>query len=333
MSRRSLAFWVVAGLCVLVAGASVVVAAMGSDKAAGVRDSAVKGFHVASVAEPVVYRDVDKYAGKRLGSVAVASRAKPGSPHVTNLRCSRVAYTAGHGLCVRPNRQGTGLEAVTLSADLRPQHVLAISGTPSRARISPDGRYGTATTFVSGDSYLHPGQFSTRAVILDMATGRQVVQLEQLKAFDLAGREVDAPDVNFWGVTFARDDDTFYATMQTGGQTYLMRGSLERRELHALRRNVECPSLSPDGTRIAYKHLEGDGAGAWRIHVLDLKTMKDTALAEDAFIDDQVEWLDDANVLYARDGSVWKVPADGSGEPSVFLRGAESPAVVRAPGL
>jgi hypothetical protein len=333
MSRRNLVFWVVAGLCIVVAGGSVVVAAMGSGSEAGVSDAAVKGFKVASVTEPVVYRDTDKYAGKKLGSVAVASVTDPGKAHVTNLRCSRVAYTGGHGLCVRPNRQGTGLEAVTLNAELRPQHVLPIPGTPSRARISPDGRFGTATTFVSGDSYLHPGQFSTRAVILDMQTGKQITQLEQLKAFDLSGKKVDAPDVNFWGVTFARDDDTFYATMQTGGQTYLMRGSLSKRELHALRRNVECPSLSPDGTRIAYKHLEGDGAGAWRIHVLDLKTMKDTALAENAFIDDQVEWLDDANVLYARDGSVWKVPADGSGEPSVFLRGAESPAVVRAPGL
>jgi hypothetical protein len=328
MSRRSLAFWAVAGLCVVVALVSVVVAAAGSGSQTS--DKAVRGFHVASIAEPVVYRDTDKYAGDKLGSVAVASVTRPGAAHVTDLKCSRVYYAGGRGLCVRPNKQGTGLEAVTLSADLRPLHVAPLPGTPSRARVSPDGRWGTATTFVSGDSYLHPGQFSTRAVIIDMRTGKQVSELEQFTAYDLKGAKVDAPDVNFWGVTFARDDDTFYATMSTGGTTYLMRGSIKARTLRALHTNVECPSLSPDGTRIAYKHLDGDGAGQWRPHVLDLRTMKDTALAENDFIDDQVEWLDDHTVTYAREGSVWEVPADGSGQPKVFLRGAESPSVVRS---
>jgi hypothetical protein len=35
--------------------------------------------------------------------------------------------------------------------------------------------------------------------------------------------------------------------------------------------NVECPSLSPDGTRIGYKRLIDD-RGHWGFHVLDLAT-------------------------------------------------------------
>ncbi len=78
-----------------------------------------------------------------------------------------------------------------------------------------------------------------------------------------------AADVNYWGITFAADDLTFYATLpSTGGKTWLMRGDMGARTLTALRENVECPSLSPDGGRIAYKHR--DRPDHWRLHVLDL---------------------------------------------------------------
>jgi hypothetical protein len=52
-------------------------------------------------------------------------------------------------------------------------------------------------------------------------------------------------------------------------------------------------------------------------------------LAEQKSIDDQAEWLDDRHVLYGLDGNVWKVNADGSGRPTVFIPNADSPAVVR----
>ena len=42
--------------------------------------------------------------------------------------------------------------------------------------------------------------------------------------------------------------------------------------------DVECPSLSPDGTRVAYKVRHDDGLGlvTWTLAVLDLKTMART---------------------------------------------------------
>ena len=77
--------------------------------------------------------------------------------------------------------------------------------------------------------------------------------------------------------------------------------------------------------------------GQWRIAVYDLAAGAETLLAETRSVDDQVEWLDDATVLYAlpREGTeattsdVWQVPADGSGSPSLFIPQASSPAVVR----
>jgi Tol biopolymer transport system component len=104
--------------------------------------------------------------------------------------------------------------------------------------------------------------------------------------------------------------------------------------LRVLAEDVECPSLSPDETKVAYKKRAG-GPGKWRLHVRDLRTGTEWALAEQRSVDDQVEWLDDGQVLYGlpRDGraqtDVWVVPADGSGQPHVLVPNAWSPAVVR----
>ena len=138
-----------------------------------------------------------------------------------------------------------------------------------------------------------------------------------------------AVDVNFWGVTFARDSDRFYATLATGGTTYLIRGSVSQRLARVIHENVECPSLSPDGTRIAFKKRTGSKGTPWRLTVLDLATMRETPLSEQRSVDDQAEWLDDERVLYAVDGSVWAARADGTGTPRRYIAGADSPASVR----
>ncbi|HET9667579.1 MAG TPA: hypothetical protein VFP09_12510, partial [Desertimonas sp.] len=101
----------------------------------------------------------------------------------------------------------------------------------------------------------------------------------------------------------------------------------ETRQARVIAENVECPSLSPDETRIAFKRREGN---SWRLHVLDLRTKRETALAETRSVDDQVEWLDDERILYGLIDDIWVVSADGSGEPSVYIPDALSPAVVRS---
>lgn len=133
---------------------------------------------------------------------------------------------------------------------------------------------------------------------------------------------------NFWGVTFARGD-RFYATLASGKKTYLLQGSLRARRLRVLRERLECPSLSPDGTRIAFKRSV-NGHGAWRLYMLDLRTMRERPLAEKNLIDDQAEWVDNDHVAYRRAGSVWMVRADGRGRPQKQLSDASSPVVVGA---
>ena len=143
-------------------------------------------------------------------------------------------------------------------------------------------------------------------------------------------KRMDSSDLNVWGVTFAATGGRFYATAKANGMTHLIEGDVASRTAHTLRTNVECPSLSPDGTRVAYKKLMGAKAGAWQLHVLDLATMRDTAVSESREVDDQVEWLDDDRLLYAVDGDVWVADADGGGRPRRFIAHAESPAVVRS---
>jgi hypothetical protein len=101
-----------------------------------------------------------------------------------------------------------------------------------------------------------------------------------------------------------------------------------------LRDGVECPSLSPDGTRIAFKARVpgsgGLGGARWRLSVLSLDTLVDHPLAETRSVDDQAEWLDNGTVLYSVESDTYAVPADGSGAPRLFAHRADSPAVLPA---
>ena len=189
---------------------------------------------------------------------------------------------------------------------------VTVQGVPSRARVSPDGRYGAVTFFVYGHSYATPGSFSTQTTIIDLAQKRKLVNLERFHVTK-DGKTFDSPDFNFWGVTFAADSDRFYATLASRGTTYLVVGSVRGRTARVLRKGVECPSLSPDGTHIAFKKRIGKSS-RWRLHVLDVSTLRDRPLAETRSVDDQAEWLDDDHVLYGLESSVWVVPADGRAE-------------------
>src|SRR5262249_21948698 len=120
---------------------------------------------------------------------------------------------------------------------------------------------------------------------------------------------------------------TFYATMGTNDGTFLVRGDLVRRRLDTVHMNVECPSLSPDGTRIGFKHRGADGK--WRFAVLDLASGRVTLLAERRSIGDQLPWAAEAPVLNGGPGGVGPVPADGTGTPRLLLPDAASPTVVR----
>ena len=293
---------------------------------------------VALAAKPhVLFRSTT--IDSRFGSIGVLGLGDlSGTPAWSDLRCERVAFAAERGLCLSVDRGAmTTYSVIVFDEHLQPLFTNKLPGLPSRARISPDGHYGATTTFVSGDSYA-ADTFSTRTEILDLDTGHSLGDLEQFTV-EKDGAPIDAIDHNFWGVTFVADSNRFYATLGTGGHRYLVEGDLAARRMVVLRDGVECPSLSPDNTRIAFKKRE-DAAGGriqWQLSVLDLATLEDHPLAETASVDDQAEWLDDATVLYSlptvSSGTptkdTWGVPADGTGTPRRVLDGAYSTTVVR----
>jgi hypothetical protein len=246
-----------------------------------------------------------------------------------------VFAASGHTLCLASDPGVVTTYTARAWADAGGAKVdLPLTGTPSRARLSDDARLAATTSFVSGDSYAAAG-FSTRTVVTTLATGASV----DLETFRLVhrGRQIAPSDRNFWGVTFASDDDHFYVTAQFSGRAWLASGRLSTRTVTTMRPDAECPSLSPDGTRVAYKKRGSRGPGDWRLAVLDLATGRETALAEPHSVDDQVEWLDGATILYglpgegtaAAESNVWAVPADGTGSPRLLIAKAWSPAVVR----
>ena len=273
-------------------------------------------------------------------SFGVASVERPGAGgrRATPLRCDRVDYAGERGICLTTDRFYTTHAIMVFDGAFEPLHRLPLHGVPSRVRLAPDGRLAAVTVFVSGHSYLDEG-FSTETSIVDTYSGeRRIANMEELRVYR-DGAPFRAVDFNFWGVTFAADGDRFYATLGTGGTTYLVEGRVSTRRAEVVVEGVECPSLSPDQSRLVFKKRLPLAAGlGWRLHVMDLRSGAVTPLAELRSVDDQAEWLDDSTILYAiPDPSaptpmvtdVWRVPADGGGAPELLLAGASSPAVLR----
>lgn len=332
---RILAF---VGICVIaVAGAAIYLISAHNEQeqrrsnAAPVAQTSVDAL---SGAPRIVFRNMSLREG--YGDVSMVALDDPAGPRaLTDRACERVYATDINMLCLAADRGiVTTYSAQILDDALDPTQDLPLTGIPSRARLSRDGTLAATTSFVAGDSYAST-TFSTRTVI--SAVGGQTIG--DLEDFTLIhnGQQIQPVDRNYWGVTFADDDNTFYATVKFGGSTYLVHGDLSTKTVVTMHQDAECPSLSPNGQYLVYKERADLPLGKWRLVRYEIATGQITPLAEKNSVDDQVEWLDDDHVMYGlpRSGSeasisdVWIVPADGTGAPSVLIPQAWSPAVVR----
>ncbi|MBI4900604.1 MAG: hypothetical protein HY829_09030 [Actinobacteria bacterium] len=325
-------------VCVLVIGGAgtyiVISRARQTAERAGISPAAQTSLEDIIRSPHIVFRSENKRSG--YGQVAVVSLADASGPRaMTPVSCDRVYATDQRYLCVSTSAGVvTADSAHVLDSAFTSEQSLPLTGVPSRARLSRDGTLAATTSFISGDSYAATS-FSTQTVVTRIG-GASYGSLESFTLIQ-AGERVVPLDRNYWGVTFAADDDTFYATVRWSQHTWLVKGSLSQRVVTTLHEDAECPSLSPDGQHLVYKQRGDLPSGRWRLVRYDLASGAVAPLAETRSVDDQVEWLDNGHVTYGipRTGAdagtddVWQVPVDGSGPATLLIPQAWSPSVVR----
>jgi hypothetical protein len=260
--------------------------------------------------------------------VSIAPLDAPDGPRLpTALVCERVAFAARRGLCLAAHHTGESTySADVFGPDFQAGSSIPLPGAPTLATVSADGRYGAASVFLPTDDDEDP--FPTQTLLIDMAGGTRIGDLEEF-AVTRDGADFAAADRDFSGATFGADSDVFFASLRTGGNTYLVRGTVTGRRMEVVRQNASSPSLGPDQSRIVIAKVISTIGPTFRLTLVELGTGAETPLAETTSIDDQVVWLDDAHVIYGRGPDIWSVPADGSGTPEVYIHDALSPSVVR----
>jgi hypothetical protein len=265
---------------------------------------------------------------------AVRLRDRPEGPRlIAPLSCDRVHYAGGRGVCLTSDESRLPVRylAYVFDRTFARGPAIPLSGPPIRARVSPDGRRAALTVFETGHSYADAA-FSTKTIVIETDGGRVLSDLEDFTV-QKDGAPFKAVDFNFWGVTFARDGDTFFATLKSAGQRYLVKGSVDARHAVVVRTDVECPSLSPDEKLVVFKKPLTRGVG-WQLYVLELGSGIERRLNQSQrSVDDQVEWFDETHVVYhdaAPDGTgIWMLAVDGVSPSQLLLPNGYSPAIQR----
>ena len=141
------------------------------------------------------------------------------------------------GSTSRPARaSASATHVVTEAAPSSSTPTLQRASTARRSAASPAGRasrrtagYGAMTVFVERP-------LLRRRQLLDRDDPDRHRRTAQRSATSRSSpscataRASRRADFNFWGVTFARDGNRFYATLGTGGKTYLVEGDVAARQ-------------------------------------------------------------------------------------------------------
>ena len=262
----------------------------------------------------------------------VQTDARESTRYVAELSCARVAYAAGSGLCLIEEPAGTTVThaAFIFNRAFTRGRRIDLSGIPTRARVSPDGRIAAITVY--GEEHLPGGEerLASWSVIVDVAAGRVVADLRDFKIDRGDGPAFEGP-LDFSSVAFAHDSNRFFATVTTTAERYIVAGLVDARRMTVVASGLASEALSPDAARLVAKQRVGD-RGRWQVVVFDLGTKNAWPLNQgDRSVDDQVEWLDGEHVVYhdATDQGthVWALSTDGVTPPRLLVRDAYSPSV------
>lgn len=241
--------------------------------------------------------------------VSLDSRtAQPVTRAETPLKCMRIhSASSGELACMTqivpqglPNAGKLSPPMVYIySADLRILYAHPATGnTPSRVQMSADGSMVGFTSFTSGTSYADGAgvnfMTSTRVGPADKPD-----QTSNLKDWRLLqdGKVLRSPNVQYWGVSFLpQNSNFFYVTVYINDARHIARGDVRQRELVIIFTGAECPSVSPDGTRIAVKRQIS--RTSWRPAVITLDTLAVTEFDVKDFVDDQIVWFNNGVLMF-----------------------------------
>ena len=261
------------------------------------------------------------------GSRSRPSRgARPAPPRV----CAAIACTspaAAGCASTRPapgsSRRGSSTSTCARSATVR------LPGLPSRARVSPDGRYGSVTAFVSGHSYAQghvldpddhhrpgPPEGSRRRRDLQDAQRRQAHGLVGPQRLGRHVRRHPAGASTRPRRPTARRISS-RATSPAARPTRCARTSSARR----------CrPTARASPTRRSWARRPAPGSCTCSTS----RRCATRRCRSRARSTTRSNGSTTRRVLYAVDGDVWVADADGGGRPRRFIAHAESPVVVRS---
>ncbi|MES3023163.1 MAG: hypothetical protein V4857_16485 [Pseudomonadota bacterium] len=277
-------------------------------------------------------------AGPNAGRIDIVDAARGKLRQSLALRCDRVHYGAGVIACLR-SVAGQGLKLDLADRSGTPSITLGFPNVllASRVRVARDGSFAAFTGFSAGHSYSGT-DFSTRTYLIDVVRKRLVADLSTFKVVETDSLKLPAKRINVWGVTFdPKGANHFMATVGAAGQVFLAKGDATAKTLTLLRAEIECPSYSPDGKRLAFKRR--NGTGGWFPAVLDIASGRETVMHEVRSVDDQIEWVSNNVLVYelarptSASGSAVELTdlvtrkADGQSKSALLLPEAGSPSV------